>query len=134
MATATPRIFRLGCAVICNSHGYTAAIKQLVWERPENDRFLINGYREEGTTTTPFDMHVRNRTSRYHLVIQAAERGAAFNPARAGAAERLIMKYSKKLLDHRAYIDQYGVDPPEILNWKWQPDGGRREEKPLSVD
>jgi len=120
------RIFPLGCPVIFNFHGYTAAIKQLVWERPENDRFLINGYREEGTTTTPFDMHVRNRTSRYHLVIQAAERVAAFNPARAAAAERLIMKYSKKLLDHRAYIDQYGVDPPEILNWKWQPDGGRR--------
>jgi xylulose-5-phosphate/fructose-6-phosphate phosphoketolase len=59
------RLFPLGCPVVFNFHGYTAAIKQLCWERPENSRFDINGYREEGTTTTPFDMHIRNRTSRY---------------------------------------------------------------------
>ncbi|WKZ33558.1 MAG: phosphoketolase family protein [Thermodesulfobacteriota bacterium] len=120
------RIFPLGCPVLFNFHGYTAAIKQLVWERPGNDRFDINGYREEGTTTTPFDMHVRNRTSRYHLVLQAAEKIALVSPGRAGLAEKLIMKYTKKLLDHSSYIDRYGVDPPEILEWKWQARAGGR--------
>jgi xylulose-5-phosphate/fructose-6-phosphate phosphoketolase len=61
-------IFPINVPVIFNFHGYTAALKQLLWEQPNNERFDINGYREEGTTTTPFDMHVRNRTSRYHLV------------------------------------------------------------------
>ncbi len=68
------RLFPIGVPVVFNFHGYTAAIKQLCWERPGNDRFDINGYREEGSTTTPFDMHVRNRTSRYHVVIQAARK------------------------------------------------------------
>jgi len=120
------RIFPMGCPVIFNFHGYTAAIKQLVWERPGNDRFSINGYREEGTTTTPFDMHVRNRTSRYHLVMYAAEKIAMHTPSKAVEAEKLVMKYSKKLLDHRAYIDQYGVDPAEITGWEWRHEGGRR--------
>ncbi|CAG1065776.1 xylulose-5-phosphate/fructose-6-phosphate phosphoketolase [uncultured bacterium] len=120
------RIFPVDCPVLFNFHGYTAAIKQLVWERPGNDRFTVNGYREEGTTTTPFDMHVRNRTSRYHLVMQAAERIAMHSPSKAVAAEKLVMKYSKKLLDHRAYIDQYGVDPAEITDWEWRHEGGRR--------
>ena len=71
------RIFPLDCPVLFNFHGYTSAIKQLVWERPGNSRFDINGYREEGTTTTPFDMLVRNRVSRYHLVMKAAEEIAA---------------------------------------------------------
>jgi xylulose-5-phosphate/fructose-6-phosphate phosphoketolase len=71
-------------------------------------------------------MHVRNRTSRYHLVMQAAERIAMHSPSKAVAAEKLVMKYSKKLLDHRAYIDQYGVDPAEITDWEWRHEGGRR--------
>ena len=66
------RMFPLDVPVLFDFHGYTAAIKQLLWERPESQRFQVNGYREEGTTTTPFDMQVRNRTSRYHLVMQAS--------------------------------------------------------------
>ena len=120
------RIFPMDCPVIFNFHGYTAAIKQLVWERPGNDRFSVNGYREEGTTTTPFDMHVRNRTSRYHLVMNAAEKIAMHTPSKAAAAEKLVMRYSKKLLDHRAYIDKYGVDPAEITDWKWGGEGARK--------
>lgn len=120
------RIFPLGCPVLFNFHGYTAAIKQLVWERPGNDRFNINGYREEGTTTTPFDMHIRNRTSRYHIVMQAAEMIAAHTPERSAVAEELIVRYSRKLLDHRAYIDRYGVDPPEISEWEWRHEGAKR--------
>lgn len=113
------RLFPLDCPVIFNFHGYTAAIKQLLWERPQNERFDINGYREEGTTTTPFDMHIHNRTSRYHLVIQGAQKMAARNPKVAARAEELIVKYERKIADHNLFIQREGVDPPEIASWTW---------------
>jgi len=116
------RLFPPGCPVVFNFHGYTAAIKQLCWERPENSRFDINGYREEGTTTTAFDMQIRNRTSRYHLVIQAAWKIAARNPGVAAKAESLVVRYEQKIGDHRRFIREHGFDPPEITDWVW---GGR---------
>ncbi len=114
------RIFPLECPVVFNFHGYTAAIKQLCWERPNNQRFDVNGYREEGTTTTPFDMHVMNRTSRYHLVIQVAEKIAARSPALGARAEELLRRYKTKLRQHRHFIKDFGFDPPEIAKWKFQ--------------
>ncbi|MBI4552217.1 MAG: phosphoketolase family protein [Candidatus Latescibacteria bacterium] len=113
------RLFPLDCPVIVNFHGYTAAIKQLIFERPQDERFDINGYREEGTTTTPFDMQVRNRTSRYHVVIQAAQKMAARNPAVAARAEEVVRTYERKLSEHRRFIDTNGIDPPEIAEWRW---------------
>jgi len=114
------RLFSLGCPVVFNFHGYTAAIKQLLWERPQNERFDLNGYREEGTTTTPFDMHVHNRTSRYHLVIQGAQKVSARNPKAAAEADQLIVKYERKIADHGVFIRSEGVDPPEIAEWRWR--------------
>ncbi len=114
------KIFPLDCPVIFNFHGYTAAIKQLCWERPGAERFDINGYREEGTTTTPFDMHIRNRTSRYHVVIQAAQKMAARHPDASTQAKALIGEYERKLAEHRAYIRREGLDPPEINDWRWR--------------
>ena len=114
------RLFPLGAPVIFNFHGFTAAIKQLCWERPEQERFDINGYREEGTTTTPFDMHVLNTTSRFHVVIQTARKIAARNPKVATQAEALIRKYESKLREHKKYIVEHGVDTPEITHWKWR--------------
>jgi xylulose-5-phosphate/fructose-6-phosphate phosphoketolase len=113
------RIFPLGVPVIFNFHGYTAAIKQLCWERPESERFDINGYREEGTTTTPFDMHIQNRTSRYHLVIQAAQKLARAHPDLAAKAERILVHYEGVIQLHRNYIRKEGTDPPEITEWHW---------------
>lgn len=113
------RLFPLDCPVVFNFHGYTAAIKQLLWERPGPERFDINGYREEGTTTTPFDMHVRNRTSRYHVVMQAAEKIAARDPEVAAKAEELVRKCQQKLRRHRNFIIAEGTDPPEIADWQW---------------
>jgi len=118
------RIFPLDCPVIYNFHGYTAAIKQLCWERPRNDRFDVNGYREEGSTTTPFDMHVRNRTSRYHVVTQTAHKIAARRPEVAARAEELVRRYERRIAEHRGYIEAHGVDPPEIASWSWE-GGGR---------
>ena len=114
------RLFPLGCPVVFNFHGYTAAIKQLCWERAGNDRFDVNGYREEGSTTTPFDMQVRNRTSRYHLVQQAAQKIAATTPSVASLAEDLIRRYDRRIRDHRAFILENGVDPPEIADWRFR--------------
>ncbi|NLO72793.1 MAG: phosphoketolase family protein [candidate division WS1 bacterium] len=113
------RLFPLDVPVIFNFHGYTAAIKQLLWERPQQERFDINGYREEGTTTTPFDMHVLNRTSRYHLIILAAEKMAQQEPSRSGQCEALVRKYRGRLEEHRNYILEHGMDPPEIADWQW---------------
>lgn len=113
------RIFPVDCPVVFNFHGYTAAVKQLCWERPRNERFDINGYREEGTTTTPFDMQIVNRTSRYHLVMQAAQKVARRHPGRAAKAEYLVTKYGRRIRDHGEYIREYGVDPPEITGWNW---------------
>ena len=100
------------------STGYI--IRQLLLERPDNERFDVNGYREEGTTTTPFDMQVRNKTSRWHLVILTAQKLAAGNPQMAALAEELIRKYEHKLRDHHDYVRATSIDPPEILNWRWQ--------------
>jgi xylulose-5-phosphate/fructose-6-phosphate phosphoketolase len=113
------RLFPVDCPTIFNFHGYTAAIKQLLWERRENSRFDLNGYREEGTTTTPFDMHIHNRTSRYHLIIQGAQKIAWRNPKTSAKAEELIVRFERKIADHGKFIRREGVDPPEIAEWKW---------------
>ncbi|QEL16736.1 phosphoketolase family protein [Limnoglobus roseus] len=114
-------LFPPGVPVVFNFHGYTAAVKQLLFERPNNGRFDLNGYREEGTTTTPFDMHVRNRTSRYHLVMQVAEKVAARRPDTQSRAEVLTRTCWDHLSDHDKYIRQHGVDRPEVVGWRWQP-------------
>jgi xylulose-5-phosphate/fructose-6-phosphate phosphoketolase len=113
------RLFPMGVPVIFNFHGYTAAIKQLVWERPGNDRFDVNGYREEGTTTTPFDMQIRNRTSRFHLVIQAAQKTARRRPELAAHAESLVLEFERRIMEHGAYIHAHGADLPEITGFRW---------------
>jgi xylulose-5-phosphate/fructose-6-phosphate phosphoketolase len=114
------RLFPIDCPVLYEFHGYTAAIKQLCWERPHSERFDINGFREEGSTTTPFDMHVRNKTSRYHVVLQAAEKIARRRPSVASRAEEIVRKYEAKIAAHRAYVTESGVDPPEIADWEWK--------------
>ena len=114
------RLFPPGVPVIFNFHGYTAAIKQMVWERPGNERFDVNGYREEGTTTTPFDMQIRNRTSRFHLVIQAAQKIARRRPAVAAQAEELVLEFERRIREHARYIAANGVDLPEVVRFRWE--------------
>ncbi len=82
-------------------------------------RFHINGYQEEGTTTTPFDMNVRNGTSRYHLIMQAIRLAASRNPQVAVRASERVHHYEYVLADHRRYIQEHGVDPEEISQWRW---------------
>ena len=106
--------------VIFNFHGYPQTIKQLLFDcAQDTSRFRVNGYVENGSTTTTFDMQIRNGTSRYDLVIQAIER----LPDEVAIAERrdaVIRKYRTKISEHREYIIRNGVDPDEIEQWTWQ--------------
>ena len=105
--------------VIINYHGYPTDIKTMLVERKDPHRFKIHGYTEHGSTTTPFDMHVRNRTDRFHLAIEVLEllSGSAISKKKA---QKLISQYKKKLEDHKVYIIKYGVDPDDIRWWKWE--------------
>lgn len=105
--------------VIINFHGYASAVKQLLFGRNVNHRVYINGYQEEGTTTTPFDMNVRNGTSRFHLAMQAIRLAAAHNPRVAINASERVHHYEYILVDHRRYIQEHGTDPKEISDWQW---------------
>lgn len=104
--------------VIFNFHGYPEVIKQLTWGRKISNRITILGYIEEGTTTTPFDMQVLNKTSRFHVCIEALNA-----LAKAGKfvdkSDELLAFFNSKLDDHKKYIVEYGDDMPEIKNWKW---------------
>jgi xylulose-5-phosphate/fructose-6-phosphate phosphoketolase len=108
-------------SVIFNFHGYPSALQQLLFHRGDTERFLINGYKEEGTTTTPFDMMVRNEASRFHIIMQAIRLAIPYNPKVAALATEKISYYKYQLRDHHRYIKEYGEDPKEITEWKWSP-------------
>jgi xylulose-5-phosphate/fructose-6-phosphate phosphoketolase len=114
-------LFTAQCPVIINFHGYPSAIKQLLFGRPNIERFHINGYREEGTTTTPFDMQVRNETDRYHLVMQAIRLAAIASGNQRIAVQMSVRlsHYQSLLSEHHRFIQQFGEDPEEISNWQW---------------
>ena len=112
-------IFPYERRVIFTFHGYPGAIKQLLFDRPQNNRFRIYGYIEKGTTTTPFDMFVRNNVSRYHLAIRAIKHASAINPLIASKAGLLIATFENKISEHKAYILKHGSDPEGIHGWAW---------------
>lgn len=106
--------------VIFNFHGYPQTLKQLLFDYPGGtSRFRINGYIENGSTTTPFDMQIRNKTSRYDLVMQAvcAVDDDCITPSQK---KSILKKYQQKIKDHRKFIIENGVDPEEIENWTWK--------------
>ncbi|MBU0667970.1 phosphoketolase family protein [Patescibacteria group bacterium] len=105
--------------VIYNFHGYIGAIRNLIFPYKGNHRFSIHGYLEEGTTTTPFDMMVRNRTSRYDLMIDALGQFCAQNKKLAKEGHALIAIYKAVLEKHHKYIRKYGKDIPEVEQWHW---------------
>jgi xylulose-5-phosphate/fructose-6-phosphate phosphoketolase len=99
--------------VVFAFHGYPGAIHQLVHGRPDADRFHVRGFIEEGTTTTPFDMVVRNRASRYHLVMDAIN-----NARRTPAGATDLKAYCRsELARHDAYVVEHLEDMPEVTAW-----------------
>jgi xylulose-5-phosphate/fructose-6-phosphate phosphoketolase len=97
-------------------HGYPWLIHRLTYRRTNHDNLHVRGYKEEGTTTTPFDMAVLNDIDRFHLVMDVADRV----PALGDRAIHLKQLMREKRVEHKRYIAQHGEDLPEIRDWQWQ--------------
>lgn len=108
-------IFTKNKPIIFAFHGYPDLIHQLTYKR-ENKDIHVHGYKEEGTITTPFDMRVQNELDRYHLVIDAIK----YLPNLGNRGASLVQECKNKLLEHKEYISEYGIDMEEIRNWKWE--------------
>ena len=115
------KYFTSGKPVIFNFHGYPETLKQIVFDYQNAlDRISVHGYMESGSTTTPLDLHIRNKTDRYNLLIEAIEKLAKNGVVGAEKARMIVEKYQQKIKEHKEYIVKVGDDPEEILNWKWK--------------
>jgi xylulose-5-phosphate/fructose-6-phosphate phosphoketolase len=101
--------------IIFAFHGYPWLIHRLTYRRTNHGNLHVRGYKEEGTTTTPFDMVVRNDLDRFHLVADVIDRVPGLQTTAAYAKQAI----RDKLLEHREYIERYGEDMPEIRDWIW---------------
>jgi xylulose-5-phosphate/fructose-6-phosphate phosphoketolase len=101
--------------VIFAYHGYPYMIHRLTYKRTNHDNFHVHGFIDEGTTTTPFDMVVMNELDRYHLAMAALDR----LPQLANEAAQIKQRLNHKLVEHHAYVRQYGEDMPEVRDWVW---------------
>jgi len=111
--------------IIFAFHGYPWLIHRLTYRRANHNNLHVRGYKEEGTTTTPFDMVVLNDMDRFHLVGDVIDRVPQLG-AKAAYAKQAIRD---KLIEHTQYIHKYGEDMPEILNWQWGLDGSNAGER-----
>ena len=103
--------------IIFAYHGYPWLIHRLTYRRTNHHNLHVRGYKEEGTTTTPFDMVVINDLDRFHLVGDVIDRVPSLG-SRVAYAKQLIRD---KLIDHRDYVHRFGQDMPEVREWRWSP-------------
>jgi xylulose-5-phosphate/fructose-6-phosphate phosphoketolase len=108
-------IFTADKPIIFAFHGYPWLIHRLTYRRHGHDNIHVRGYKEEGTTTTPFDMTVLNNIDRFQLAYDAIHRIERLRPIAAREFERLQANHQR----HKAYVMQYGEDLPEVRDWKW---------------
>ena len=101
--------------VIFAYHGYPWLIHRLTYRRSNHDNLHVRGYKEEGTTTTPFDMVMLNDLDRFHLVMDVIDRV----PGLGERAAQLRQEMVDERLRHRAYTREYGDDPPDVRDWTW---------------
>ncbi|SEU30698.1 phosphoketolase family protein [Stigmatella erecta] len=109
------RLFTEDKPVIFAFHGYPAIVHKLTYKRANHGNLHVHGYKEEGTTTTPFDMTVLNDMDRYTLALDAIRQAPAVRH-RLDAAEQ---RYSEVSQRHKLYVSEHGEDMPEVKGWKW---------------
>ena len=109
-------LFTADRPIIFAFHGYPWLIHRLTYRRNGHDNLHVRGYKEQGTTTTPFDMTVRNDLDRFHLVEAVLDHTPALRETTSHVRQRL----RDKLVEHHAYITRYGEDLPEIRDWSWR--------------
>ena len=108
-------LFTTSKPIIFAYHGYPLLIHRLTYRRTNHHNLHVRGYKEEGTTTTPFDMVVLNDLDRFHLVSDVIDRVPSLGPRAAYAQQEI----REKLIEHKQYVARYGEDMPEIRNWTW---------------
>ena len=108
-------LFTTDKPVIFAFHGYPWLIHRLTYRRTNHGNFHVRGYKEEGTTTTPFDMVVRNDLDRFHLVDDVIDRVQSLGASAAYAKQEI----RDRLIEHKEHISRYGDDLPQIRDWKW---------------
>jgi xylulose-5-phosphate/fructose-6-phosphate phosphoketolase len=108
-------MFTTDCPVIFAYHGYPTLIHRLTYRRRNHENIHVRGYKEEGTTTTPFDMVVLNNMDRYQLALDAVRR----IPRLKNITDQATEKYYEALQRHKIYVSEHGEDLPEVRNWKW---------------
>ena len=108
-------IFTTNVPIVFAFHGYPSLIHKLTYKR-HNKNLHVRGYVEEGTITTPFDMRVQNYLDRYHLVMLALQQ----LPCLGNRGAALNQEMKDKLVEHAQYIAEYGIDMPEIADWRWK--------------
>ncbi|MGH7042713.1 MAG: phosphoketolase family protein [Acetobacteraceae bacterium] len=111
------QLFTTDKPVIFAFHGYPAIIHKLTYRRRNHDNIHVRGYKEEGTTTTPFDMVVLNDLDRYRLALDAIRRIPRF----ADQVEAATARYWTTMERHKLYVSEHGEDLPEVRNWRWTP-------------
>lgn len=109
-------IFTRDKPIIFAYHGYPWLIHRLTYRRTNHDNLHVRGYKEEGTTTTPFDMAVLNNIDRFDLVSDVIDRVAKLGPKAAYGKQAM----RDKLIEHKQYIHEHGEDMPEIRDWRWR--------------
>ena len=108
-------LFTIDKPIIFAYHGYPWLIHRLTYRRHNHDNLHVRGYKEEGTTTTPFDMTVMNDLDRFHLAGDVVDRVSKLK--NVGGHFKQFLR--NRLVEHKQYIHEHGIDMPEILNWKW---------------
>jgi xylulose-5-phosphate/fructose-6-phosphate phosphoketolase len=109
-------LFTTDKPIIFAYHGYPWLIHRLAYRRANHKNLHVRGYKEEGTTTTPFDMAVKNDLDRFHLVEDVIDRVPKLG-SRVAHVKQLLRD---KLVEHRQYIREHGDDMPEIKDWRWR--------------
>jgi xylulose-5-phosphate/fructose-6-phosphate phosphoketolase len=103
--------------IIFAFHGYPTLIHRLTYRRTNHANLHVRGFKEEGTTTTPFDMTVRNTLDRFHLVLDVIARVPGL--AAEADAIRLTAYCRARLAEHELYIREHGDDMPDVRDWRW---------------